>query len=199
MRMKFVSWDKLQVKHKVSVFGLSVILAAYFAYIFLLLPEWTRFDELTAQYKVEQQQVKVIEAFALAHPIPEQHLLELDNKIMQVDKLLPDSPEISNFLVELDVLSRECGVQLSYLKPIKVINKEGYREIEVEFSINGRFPQVMSFLSKAENGSRFINLTNIAMQLGKNGLESKLSAKIYSHGVSIAPEVTNNIVPQPKK
>ena len=188
--MKFVSWDKLQAKHKVSVFGISVLLASYLAYAFLLVPEWTRLDELTAQYKVEQQQVKVIEAFALAHPIPEQHLLELDNKIMQVDKLLPDSPEISNFLVELDVLSRECGVQLSYLKPIKVINKEGYREIEVEFSINGRFPQVMSFLSKAENGSRFINLTNIAMQLGKNGLESKLSAKIYSHGVSIAPEVT---------
>lgn len=197
--MKFVSWDKLHVKHKVSLFGIGVVLTAYLAYIFLLLPEWTRMDELTAQYKIEQQQVKVVEAFAVAHPIPEQYLLELDNKIMQVDKLLPDSPEISSFLVELEGLSREFGVQLSYLKPIKTVNKDGYREIEVEFSINGRFPQVMSFLNKAENGSRFINVTNIGMQLGKNGLESKMSAKIFSHGVSVPPVVTNNIAPESKK
>ena len=197
--MNFVSWDKLQVKHKVSLFGISVGIAAYLAYIFLLLPEWTRIDELTAQYNTELQQVKVIENFAQAHPIPEQYLLELDSKIVQVDDMLPDTPEISNFLVQLEQLSRQCGVQLSYLKPTKTVNKVGYREIELEFSIHGSFPQIMNFLSKAENGSRFINVTNIAMQIGKNGLDSKLSAKIYSHGISVTPEVPNNIISDTKK
>ena len=189
MIMNFVSWDKLQVKHKVSLFGIGTVVVIYLAYILLLLPEWTRIDELSAQYNTELQQVKVIENFVLAHPTPQQHILELDSKIMQVDKMLPDSPEISSFLVQLEQLSRECGVQLCYLKPTKTVNKEGYREIEVEFSINGRYPQIMNFLNKSENGSRFINVTNIAMQLGKNGLESKMSAKIYSHGVPIVPVV----------
>jgi len=188
--MKFVSWDKLQVKHKVSLFGIGMVLAIYLAYVCLLLPEWTRMDELTAQYNIELQQVKVIETFAQAHPAPEQHLLELDSKIMQVDNMMPDNPEVSSFLVQVEQLSRDCGVQLSYLKPTKIVNKEGYREITVEFSINGKFPQVMNFLSKTEHGSRFINVTNIAMQLGKNGLESKMSAKIYSYGVSATPVAT---------
>ncbi|MBP2627099.1 MAG: Pilus assembly protein PilO [Firmicutes bacterium] len=197
--MNFVSWDKLQVKHKVSLFGIGTVVITYLAYIFLLLPEWTRIDELTSQYNTELQQVKVIETFALAHPTPEQHLLELDGKIMKVDQMLPDSPEISSFLIQVEQLSQECGVRLSYLKPTKTVNKEGYREIEVEFLINGSFPQIMNFLSKTENGSRYISITNIAMQLGKNGLDSKLSAKIYSYGVSAALTPTNNKVSDTKK
>ena len=184
--MNFVSWDKLQVKHKVSLFGVALVLISYLLYDFLLVPQWTHIDELTAQYNVELQQVKVIEAFAAAHPILEQYILSLDSKIMQVDKMLPDNPEISSFLVQLEQLSRESDVQLSSLKPVKTTNKEGYREIEVEFAIKGRFPQIMSFLSKTENGSRFLSVTNIGMQLGKEGLESKMLAKIYSHGVPAA-------------
>jgi len=195
MIMNFVSWGKLQVKHKVGLFGIGTVVVTYLVYIFLLLPQWTRVDELTAQYNMEQQQVKVIETFVQAHPNPEQHLLELDSKITQVDKMLPDNPEISSFLAEVEQLSRECGVQLGYLKLGKTVNKEGYREIEVEISLNGKFPQIMNFLSKTENGTRFISVTNIGMQLGKNSLESKLSAKIYSYGVPAAPVATNT----PKK
>jgi len=193
--MNFVSWGKLQVKHKVGLFGIGTVVVTYLVYIFLLLPQWTRVDELTAQYNMEQQQVKVIETFVQAHPNPEQHLLELDSKITQVDKMMPDNPEISSFLAEVEQLSRECGVQLGYLKLGKTVNKEGYREIEVEISLNGKFPQIMNFLSKTENGTRFISVTNIGMQLGKNSLESKLSAKIYSYGVPAAPVATNT----PKK
>lgn len=197
--MNLVSWDKLQVKHKVGLFGIGTVVVTYLAYIFLLLPEWTRIDELTAQYNTELQQVKVIEAFAQAHPAPEQHIIELDSKIMQADKMLPDNLEISSFLIEVEQLSRECGVQLSYLKPTKTVNKEGYREIEVELAINGSFSQIMNFLSKTENGSRFISVTNIGIQLGKSGLDSKLLAKIYSYGVPVAPTASTNKVPNTKK
>ena len=193
--MNFISWEKLQIRHKISLFTVSTFVVIYLLYYFLLVPQWARRDEVTAQYNRELQQVRVVETFVLAHPAPEQYLLELDNKIMQVDKMLPDNPEISNFLVQVEQLSQDCGVQLSYVKPTKTINKEGYREIEVEFAINGSFSHIMSFLSKAENGSRFINVNNIAMQLGKNGLESKLSATIYSHGVPTTPMATNNKVP----
>ena len=191
MIMNVVAWNKIQIKHKIGLFGLGAVLVTYLVYTFLLLPEWTRCDEVTAQYNTELQQVKVIQAFAQAHPNPEQYLLELDRKIMQVDKMLPENPEISSFLVQVEQLAQECGVQLNYLRPTKTVNKEGYREMEVEFSINGSFPQIMNFLSKTENGLRFISVTNIGIQLGKNGLDSKMSAKIYSYGLPAVPVTTN--------
>jgi len=189
--MNVVAWNKIQIKHKIGLFWLGAVLVTYLVYTFLLLPEWTRCDEVTAQNKAESQQVKIIEAFAKDHPNPEQYLLELDRKIMQVDKMLPENPEMSSFLVQVEQLAQECGVQLNYLKPTKTVNKEGYRELEVEFSINGSFPQIMNFLSKTENGLRFISVTNIGIQLGKNGLDSKMSAKIYSYGLPAVPATTN--------
>lgn len=181
--MKFISWEKVETKQKIIMFVLASIFAIYLFYDFLLLPQWMRIDELKAQYHLEGQQVKVIEAFVLAHPNTEQYLIELDHKVTQVDVMLPDTPDMSRFLLDIEQLSRECGVQLSYLKPGKITNKEGYREIDVEFSIHGNFMQVMNFLNRAENGLRFLNVTSIGMKMEKNTLESKLTAKIYSYGV----------------
>lgn len=185
--MKLIAVDTLQTKHKVSLFAIGMVLVSYLFYVFLLVPRWTEMDTLKSQYQMESQQVKVIEAFALAHPNPEEHVTQLDTKIMAVNKLLPDQPEISTFLLQLEQLSKETGVQLSYLKPGKTTNKEGYREIDIEFSINGRFNNIMNFLSKTESGTRFMNIHNLGIQLGKNGVETKLAAKIYSYGVTATP------------
>lgn len=199
--MKFFSWDKVQVTHKISIFTLSAVLVTYLFYDFVLSPQWAQLDELTAKYQSEQQQVKVIEDFVLAHPNPEQYVTELDNKIIQVGNKFPDNPDISSFLLQIEQLSRACGVQLNYLKPTKIVNidKQGFREYEVEFSISGTFAQNMSFLSKTENGLRFINITNITMKLDKKRLESKVSAKIYSYGVPVAPVATNTNAPNANK
>jgi len=185
--MKLISVDTLQTKHKVSLFAIGTVFAIYLFYDFLLVPRWTDIDTLRSQYQMESQQVKVIEAFALAHPNPEEHVTQLDTKIMAVNKMLPDQPEISTFLLQLEQLSKETGVQLSYLKPGKTTNKEGYREIDIEFSISGKFNNIMNFLRKTENETRFMNIHNLGIQLGKNGVETKLAAKIYSYGVTAAP------------
>lgn len=200
--MKFFSWDKVQATHKIALFSLGALLVSYLLYDFVLSPQWAQIDDLKGKLVSEQQQVKVIENFVLAHPNPEQHLIELDTKLAQINNKFPDSPDISSFLLQIEQLSRECGVQLSYLRPTKINAKEGFREFEVEFLINGTFVQNMNFLTKTENGLRFISLTNIAMKLDKKNLESKVTAKVYSYGVSPAssiPITVNTDTPNIKK
>lgn len=189
--MNVSSWDALPVKHKVGLFGLVTIIMLYLLYSFLLVPQWAHMDELTTQYQDEQQQVAVVEAFVKSHPHPEGYLLELDNKIKIVDKLLPDQPEVGNFLLQMEQLAKDCDVQLVYLKPGKVSNRQGYRETAVEIAIRGNYAGIMNFLHKTEDGTRFISIANISMQLGAIGLESKIQAKIYTYGV-VTPIATNN-------
>lgn len=197
--MNFSSWDKLPIKQQLGLFSVSIVLIAYLLYIFILEPQWTHIDELKKQYQVEEQKVKVIETFALAHPDMDGYLFELDNKIIAVDKLLPDTPEVSSFVLQVEQLAQESGVELSYIKPGKVDNKQGYREIAVELSIKGTFPGMMSFLHKTEGGSRFITIGTISTQIGAKGLESKMLAKIYSHGVAAAPAATPAPTPPANK
>jgi len=183
-----LSWNKMAVKHKLSLVTVGMIAANWLVYSSLLLPQWDSIDQLTTRFYTERQQVKIIEDFLLIHPNPEQYILELDQKLMQIDRILPDNPESSSFLVQVEELSKECGIQLNYLKPTKIMNKDGYREYEIELSLIGGFIESMQFINKVENKSRFTNVTMIVMLPNKNSLETKLSAKIYSFGV---PFLTN--------
>lgn len=194
--MKNFSWDKLQTTHKIGVFVLSAVLISYLFYELVLSPQWTKIDEITAIHKNEQMQLKVVEDFVKAHPNPEQHLAELDNKLIQVETKFPDNTNMSSFLSQVEQLSRDSGVKLNYLKPTKITNKdkEGYREYDVEFSIIGNFTQNMNFLNKTENGARFINISSVAMKLDNKGLESKIVAKIYSFGIPAVPVAANPAV-----
>lgn len=190
--MTFFSWDKMPIKHKLSVAIITMIAITWFVYSFLLQPQRDQINQLTAQHHTERQQVKVIEDFLLVHPNPEQYIVELDKKLLHIDTILPDNPEISTFLLQVEELSRECGLQLNYLKPIKTNNKEGYREYEIEISLIGGFMQSMDFFNKFENQSRFTNVTAIAMLTNKDRLETKISAKIYCFGIPVAA-TTNKI------
>jgi len=196
--MKSFSWEKLSNKEKISVFAIVVIFCAYLLYKFVLESQYDHINDLTAQYANEQHKVKVIEDFLVVHPNPEQYLLELDNKIVQVNNLFPDTPEISGLLGQFEQLSRDCGVQLNYLKPTKSTNNAqgAYRELEIELSIKGPFADSMNFLNKLEHGSRFVNVSSIAMELHKNVLESKITVKVYSYGV---PAAASQIAVTPPK
>ncbi len=182
------SWNKMLVKYKLSLVTVSMIAVTWLVYLSLLLPQWDRIDQLTTQFDKEYQQVKVIEDFLLIHPNPEQYILELDQKLMQIDRILPDNPESSSFIVQVEELSKECGIQLNYLKPTKIMNKDGYREYEIELSLIGGFIESMQFIKKIEYKSRFTNVITIVMLPNKNSLETKLSVKIYSFGT---PFLTN--------
>ena len=197
--MKYISWNSLKTRHKISIFIIGAGIFSYLWYNLLLLPQWAYMDNLKKQHNAEFEKVKVIENFVLAHPNPEQYLAELDTRIVEVDKVLPDNFEISSFLAELEQSSQQCGVWLIYLKPGKIINKEGYRQWEIEISIKGNFYQTMNFFKKIENGLRFITISNIDMQVSEDGLTSKLSAKIYSYGIPAVPNVNGKVTDNKKQ
>ncbi|MDF2634698.1 MAG: Pilus assembly protein PilO [Pelosinus sp.] len=189
--MTSFSWDKMPIKHKLYIYIISLTVTTWLVFSFFLQPQKDQLAQLTAQYHTERQQVKIIEDFLQVHPHPEKYIVELDKKILYIDAMLPDHPEISTFLLQVEQLSRECGLQLNYLKPINTTNKEGYREYEIEISVMGSFIQSMNFLNQFENKSRFTNVTTIAMLANKDKLETKLSAKIYSFGVPSAVSTNN--------
>ncbi len=191
MNLSFFSWDKLSIQYKVTLFVIGMITISLLGYLFVLLPQWGKIDELKTEYIVEQQKVKVIEDFLLLHPNPEDYLAELDNKLVKIGQSLPDSPDISNFLFQIEGLSTAYNVQLVSLKPGKIASKENYRIYDIEIIINGNFPESMNFVSAIEKGLRFTTITGTNMQLGVTGLETKLLAKIYSFGVPAAANTNN--------
>jgi Tfp pilus assembly protein PilO len=182
--MESLSWDKIESKRKVGLFVIGIIAVIWLFYSFVLLPQWARIDRLTAQYNMEKKQLKGVETFAGSYLSSEQYMAALDNKVTQVNKMLPDNPDISTFLVDIGELAKECDIQIASIKPVQIVTKEEYREYDIEILLKGMYMQTMDFFKKSETGLRFTNVAAVGMKVSSDRLESRLLVRIYSYGVS---------------
>lgn len=184
--------DHSSVIYKFSLFFIGILLSGYLFYNFILLPKWLHMNDLTKQYHDHCRKVYIIERFVQTHPNPESYLVELDHKIIQIDQLIPNTIDISNFFLQIEGFAQESGIQIDSFKPGKIEGKEGYREITIEILLNGDFLQLIDFFKKIENLPRFTIITDIAMQFNNKKLISKVTAKIFSYGVSPIVITTTN-------
>jgi type IV pilus assembly protein PilO len=177
----------LKTKHIILLYSLGLAAVVWIFVMLVYLPQTVRNNELRAQLQLQQQQVKNIESFALAHPEADKYLAELDRRQIVADKMLPNHPELSEFVMQVERSAREAGVQVLQLKPSVPASRQGYREIPIEILIKGNFFQTANFLKKMEDGSRFTLVQNLTMHSRQGIIESKLNLAIFSFGSATAP------------
>jgi type IV pilus assembly protein PilO len=179
---------KIEEKYRffLLVAGVITIILIFCFYIFL--PQRAYIDALNTQIQGRQQQLKVIESFVLNHPDVDQYIEELEQTLTQADCALPDQLNSSDFMVQIEQISKACGLQLLQIKPAPVVNQNGYRQIPLEINTRGTFFQTINFLTKLEGIPRFNAVTSIDMQLRQNLLETKMIVVIYSYGVAVIPQ-----------
>jgi type IV pilus assembly protein PilO len=175
---------KLQYKQQIALFAFIMLIPAVAFYSLVLTEQRAYIRQLTGQAEIRKQQIDGIEKFVLEHPDADRYQGELDQKLAVADQMLPDRPNMSSFLIQLDQTAAASGVKVAQIKPGQPVNKAGYREIPIEIIIKGTYAQTMIFLTKLESLSRFDSVNNIAMQSQQTMLESKLSIVIYSYGVN---------------
>ncbi|MDD4601013.1 hypothetical protein SDC9_05996 [bioreactor metagenome] len=174
----------LQLKYKNYLFLVLIVFILWAFYFIILSPKIQRMSALENELQFEQQQVAMIETFALAHPNSDEYVSEVNRGATLVDQLLPNQPDVSAYLFQLNKVAYDCQVQVSHIKLGTVLNKNGYREIPIEIIIKGPYFQTLKFLDKIENLPRFAMVTNITTQSQQNILESKLTISLYSYGVT---------------
>lgn len=187
--------SKLQPKQKIVLFAVVMLVMVVVFYSAVLMEQRNYINQLTSQVELQKQQLRIIEKFVLEHPDSDRYNAELDQKFAVADQMLPDQPDISSFLTQLDQTAVASGVKLIQIKPGQPVNKAGYREIPIEIIVRGSYAETMTFLTKLESISRFNSVKNIATQSRQAMLESKLSLIIYSYGVI---QNQNSTEPTPK-
>lgn len=196
--------NNLSVRHKIVLLITINCVFVLLFYFGIIVPQQEKIAEAVAQNGIESQRVKTVEAFAASKPNLDQYLTELDSKLIQINSMLPNDPEMSEFLRQAEQYARETGVVLSQLHTGQIAAKNGYREIPLDIAVTGSYLQTVNFIKKLEEGSRFSVVRNIQMnsqskesqfsqmgakaaplQLGtqQTMIASKLSAVIFGYGV----------------
>lgn len=179
---------KVAPRYLIALYAVLLLAIGVLFSSFFLVPQETRMAALDGQWTNERQQVEKVESFLLAHPDLDRYLAELDATLARTDRLLPINVDISKFIAQLEKDARETGVRLNTVKPSPLVPRQGYRELPVEITFDGKFYPTMAFIKRLEDGDRFASATGIVIQQQKEVLQTKLNLVIYVFGVPAAPQ-----------
>lgn len=173
-------WANLSLKYKVlfAVLLTACGIGVYYKYV-ILVQEAEKLG-LRQRCAMLGQEIRGIEKFAITHP-DDQYQTELDTRKAQVDKLLPNGADISDFLLEAEEAACKSGIKLLLISPGNILPKQGYCEIPVEVIISGDYFHILEFYKRLQT-SRLNTVKNINIATKQGALESKLSLVIFSYG-----------------
>lgn len=180
---------KVAPRYLIALYAVLLLALGIGLYSLFLIPQDLKYAELERQWDMERRKVETVESFLLAHPNLDLYLAELDATLARTDQMLPMNVDLSKFISQLEKDARETGVRLSNVKPSAQIPKQGYRELPIEISFEGKFFPMMAFLKRIEDGNRFASATGISVQQQKELLLTKLNLAIFTFGVPAAAPV----------
>lgn len=166
----------------------SVLIMTGFAVLFwfaVIASQQDQISALKADLQREQQAVKRLEEYAKQHPQGDVYLAGLQQKISEVNSLLPDGGWMGRLLIQVDEAATGSGVELVSMKPQQVINGKGVRAYPFELVLRGskqQFSGVLEFVVKLHSLTRYANIVSISTELQQNMLETKILLLAYSFG-----------------
>jgi len=172
----------LTAKKRLLIVALVVTLVSYFFYVLFIVPQRQQLIELETQQSSDMQKLKQIDEFVLEHPNQEDYLAELDERIVQMNALLPSNPDVGDFLIELQQAAYSSHVEVFHVSPKTYLNKNGYYEIPIEVGVRGYFFNIVEFIKRLESLARFMSMTTVNIQVKQGLLECKIPMVIYTFG-----------------
>jgi type IV pilus assembly protein PilO len=129
-------------------------------------------NDITSARRREQQ---LTAELAKAQKSKEEYQKDLDEKTRaeqlarEQKKILPDEPEMPNFLSDLQGVATVSGVNLMSWTPTDEVIEEFYARLPMKLTLKGKFHQVVKFFHGAEQIVRIINIENIHIKDSKAG------------------------------
>lgn len=171
-------------RYKILLFIAGIIAIIVVFYYSILVPQRMHIRQLTDALQAERRQVRKIEAFAGAHADIGLYQQETDAKLATVTRLLPDQPEISEFMLAVEQAAKAGGLELQQIKPEQFENKAGYRELPLEVTVQGTYFQTLDFLKRLEGLERFNSIVHMTVKSQSGNLTSKFRIMIYCYGTT---------------
>lgn len=156
--------EKIPAIYKtIVVLIIAVVLLACFIY-FLAKPQWEAREQLQKEYselKNELSKLKTIKNNLERH---RQEYQQMQEKLQDVLKQLPESKDIPNLLRNITSVSEETRLKIKYFEPKEIKHKDFYSELPFEIKFSGPFHSTASFFDDVRRMDRLVNITSFALE-----------------------------------
>lgn len=135
------------------------------AYVFFIAsPEVETLDELSTQVADAENQRAEKERFSRDFSRYEQELQVYKKRLEAAREVLPDDPDIPQFLSTLGSMAHDLEVTILRLEPRPEIPHDFFAEISLHVTVRGSFHQIATLIDQIGNQTRIITVTNVILQ-----------------------------------
>jgi len=142
------------------VLGIMVLCGAAF-YYFVYTKKAEEIVALEDQLQKLQVELQKAEAFAARYDEFKEELRQVDLKLKEALKKLPEGKEIPNLLDQINESVIDAGLMISLFKPSGEIPQEFYSEVPVEINVVGGYHNLATFADVISKMERIVTLREI--------------------------------------
>jgi type IV pilus assembly protein PilO len=120
-----------------------------------------------AQTQEREIERKVSEVRAIVANLAafEAELGEMEERLKQALRQLPDSKELPGLLTDVTSLGKDAGLEFKAFRPKDEIPRDFYAEVPIEIEFSGDFHDIARFFDKVSKLPRIVNVSQLEMEI----------------------------------
>ncbi len=124
-------------------------------------------ERVVAEAKERDLERKVSEVRAIVSNLSafEQEIAEMEKRLKQALRQLPDSKELPGLLTDVSSLGKDAGLEFKAFRPRDEIAKDFYAEVPIEVEFSGDYHDIARFFDKVSKLPRIVNVSQLEMQI----------------------------------
>jgi Tfp pilus assembly protein PilO len=159
--------------------AISMLGALGTAWLFIY-PAYIQFTKQEAEFQQVSKNVIRLETFARSHPDSTRYLAELQRRELFLAKVLPDSPNIGDYLDQVERCAVQAKVEIIQILPVNSSPKSDYNVTTVKIAVRGDFLATLRFTKLLEDSSRFSTINDIELHETHGVMVTMLTVAIYN-------------------
>ena len=133
-----------------------------------------RAEVVAAQAQERDLERKVSEVRAIVQNLAafEAELGEMETRLKQALRQLPDSKELPGLLTDVTSLGKDAGLEFKAFRPKDEIARDFYAEVPIEIEFSGDYHDIARFFDKVSKLPRIVNVSELNMEISDQKSES---------------------------
>ncbi|MEW6244734.1 MAG: type 4a pilus biogenesis protein PilO [Bacillota bacterium] len=121
--------------------------------------------------RVAEEQVLLSQTRAILEKMreAEKQAVQLESQRMLLDRLLPGEPKEDELMLQLQLWADLADMQLMQVRFGDRVKKEGYLEMPVQITLEGKYHQMLVWLGHAESSERAVRIDEIKVGAARAG------------------------------
>jgi len=119
-----------------------------------------------AQQTLQATESQRAEKFAYAANLPlyESRLKELTERLNSARAMLPDTPDVPQFLSQIGAIAREVNLVIERFEPQTEVPLDFYAETRFAVQVRGSYHEIGAFLDRVSHMDRIVNVSDLTME-----------------------------------